>query len=261
MFRYIKLYKSFARNCLIREMEFRLNFLIRTVIFFCWAGLGYASIFLIYNQVDKVGDWDKYEMLLLTTVFGFANAFLKATLYNNINRLPGYIKDGEMDFMLTKPLNIRFLVSTRYFNFEQIPRLLIYLYLILRFTHLVNPSLNTSGFFAGLFLIFLGILGMYSFLFMISCIPFWRPRVWNLFAVVRNLESLADKPSDIFRGFLRLLVTLLPIAAFATIPTKFLLGEGSIKLFLGAILVSIAFFFISQLIWNLGLRQYESASS
>lgn len=261
MIRYFKLYKSFIKNCLVREMEFRLNFIIQTIIYLLWAGMAYASIFLIYNQVDLIGSWDRNRMLLLTSVFGFTNAIFGATLQRNINKLPRYIRSGDLDFMLSKPLNTKFLVSTRYFTFTHTFRLIVYLYLTYKLTFIINPNLTFTQMLIGLFLIITGLLGMYSFLFMINCIAFWKPRVWNLFAIVNQMKNLADRPSDIFRGFLRLLVNSLPIAAFATIPTKFLLGEGSVNLFFVAIAASLTFFLLSQFIWNQGLKQYESASS
>ncbi|MBN2016044.1 ABC-2 family transporter protein [Candidatus Dojkabacteria bacterium] len=242
-------------------MEFRLNFFIRTIIYFVWASLAYAGIFIIYSHVNTIGNWDKEEMLLLVTVAGFANTIHKATLYPNVNEIPRYIREGKMDFVLSMPVDARFLVSTRYFKFEQIPRLLVYLLLLIKFTFDVNPHTNITTAILPLILILIGVFGMYCLLFTISCIVFWKPRIWNLFAIINEIENLADRPSDIFRGLLWFVVNLLPIAAFATIPTKFLLGEGNINLFFSSVLVVSVVFILSQMIWKWGLKRYESASS
>ena len=261
MAKYLKLYKTFIKNCLIRELEFRLNFIIHTVVFFSYTSLAYISVFLIYGQVDNIGNWNRDKMLLLVTVASFSNALIKMTLHQNINNLPDYIRKGDMDFLLSKPVNTRFLVSTRYFYFEQIPRLIMFFYLVFKFTFQVNSHISGMAIFISFLLILLGIFAMYCLLFIISCIAFWKPRLWNLFAIVDKIQGLADKPADIYKGLLKHFVNILPIAAFATIPTKFLLGEGTTNLLIGAICITIFFFFLSQIVWNLGLRHYESASS
>ncbi len=261
MLKYLKLYKTFITNCLMRDLEFRINFILYTVLNFLWTGLTYFSVFIIYGQVDRIGSWDKNEMLLFTTVFSFSNALLKLSLYQNSNKLSEYIRNGELDFLLSKPKNTRFIISTRYFKFQQIPRLLMFFYLIFLQTFKLNPQVNISSFFYGFILIFLGVFGMYCLLFIINSFAFWKPRICNLFALTDKLEGLADRPSDIYKGILKYLFTFFPIAAFSTIPAKFFLGKGTIELFIEAAIITVFFFCLSHIIWKLGLKRYESASS
>ena len=223
-------------------MEFRVNFFFKTIIYFGWAGLGLFSIHLIFGQINTIGNWNKDKIMLLTIVFYVCNAFFKAALHNNLIEMPRYIRDGNMDFLLTKPINTRFFVSVRYFNFAHIPRLILFLLLTLKISLTLNPHLEVTELFYAFMLSCFGILGMYSLIFIISCFAFWKPRVWNLFALVSEFENLAQYPYDIFKGFLKYIVTLLPLAAFASIPTKFLLGEGSLQLFAWGISISIIFF-------------------
>jgi ABC-2 type transport system permease protein len=261
MKRYLQLYKTFIKSCLIREMEFRLNFFLQILLTIFWAASAFFTVYLIFSEVGKVGTWDRSKMILLTTVFYFSNAFIKATLYDNINRIPDYIRRGDLDFLLTKPVSLRFFVSTRFFSFSQFPRIIIFIIMIIVQAHTLNSGLSIVTILFSFALMFLGIFGMYNFLFIISCIAFWKPRVWNLFAIVSELESWAEYPTDIYRGFLKTIILCLPLAGFATIPTKFFLGEGTFSLFVLTFSTTLFFFLLSFFVWKKGLKHYESASS
>lgn len=261
MKRYLRLYITFIKNCLVRELEFRLNFVIRSLIYFLWAGLSFATIYLIMGQVHIIAGWDRDSVFLLTFVFYFSNTFYKAVFHSNLNNIPSYIRNGDMDFLLLKPINSRFLVTMRYFKFEQLPRMFLFIYLIISQTAKINPSINILESLTAVFLISFGIFSMSCLIFIISCLAFWRPRIWNLFAVVENVLNLGQYPNNIYKGILFYIITFLPIAIFATFPTRFLLGEGSLELVLLSTFIFLVFTLLSQLVWRMGLRRYESASS
>ncbi len=261
MKRYIKLYISFVKNCLAREMEFRLNFFIKLVIYFGWASLGFVSIYVIFNQVNSIMGWKREDMYILTAVSIFTNSFYKAIFHQNVNELPNLVRKGELDFALTKPLNDRFLLSLRYFNFDQMIRVIITFFLIIKLTLDFNPQISMISLILSFVLTIIGIVSMYSLTFAISCISFWRPRVWNLFALNQSMLNLSGRPGNVYKGMLRIFVTLLPITMLATIPTLFLRGKGSVNLVFYSIVILISSFIFSHLIYKRGLLIYESASS
>ena len=261
MKRYISLYIAFIKFNIIREMEFRLNFFIRTVVYFLWAGIAYLTVFLIYSQVESIGGWDRQEMLVLTTVAGICNSLYKTFFHQGINRFSEIIRRGDLDMLLTKPANARFIVTMRRFSIEQIPRLVMFIYIILKLVPTVNLSATNMDYIVGFLLIILGSFSLYNMTFAIYCYAFWKPRVWNLFAINIELQILGDKPADIYKGALKTFVFLLPIALFAYVPAMILIGNGSVNLILYAVFITVAFMIISQIIWKFGLRKYESASS
>jgi ABC-2 type transport system permease protein len=261
MKRYLKLYKSFIRNCIVREMEFRLNFFLSIIMYFSWMALTYLSIQVMYSQINYIGTWDQKEGTFLFIISGFTYSLLKAFLLKNVTDLPEKIRNGNMDFLLTKPVNTRFLVSTRYFKLDQFPRLLVFFILIPIVSANISDALEIKNLILGFTLCLIGTYAMYCFAFIISCIAFWRPRIWNLWAVIQRFMDLSDRPSTIFEGALKYLVYIIPIAAFATIPTQFFLGQGNITLLMISIGVTIIFTVLSSIIWKLALRRYESASS
>lgn len=261
MTRYFKLYKTFVKNCLVREMEFRLNFIISTLLYFAWAGIGFATIFLIYGKVDAIAGWTRDEMLLLLLIFNILNAIYKTIFHRNLNGIPDQIRKGDLDFLLTKPANLRFLLSLRHTKFDQIPRLIVFIIILILFTPQVNPNLNVAHVMTSITLIIAALIAMQSFTFIIVCYAFWKPRVWNLFAIVGEILNISQYPSDIYRGAIQVIVQILPIALFGTIPALFLLGRGSTMLFVSSLFTTFAFYTLSTITLRSGVRQYESASS
>lgn len=242
-------------------MEFRLNFFISTTLYFLWAGIGFLTIFIIYGKVDSIAGWTQSEALLLLLVFNTMNAVYKTLFHRNINGLVDHVRQGTLDFLLTKPMNLRFVLSLRHIKFDQLPRLFVFLVGIIYFAPQINASLSISDWIAGGTLMLTGLIGMQSLTFIIMCYVFWRPRIWNLFAIIGETLNLAQYPSDIYRGTVHIIVAVLPIAVYSTIPTMFLLGRGSPNMYFEAMFISFAFFILSVIILRLGVRRYESASS
>lgn len=257
----IKIYKALVRYNFIRELEFRINFTLGSLIYFSWAVISFFSIELIYRQTTYVGSWDKNSMLLLTLVFFLSNGLYKTIFHRGLNDIPQLIRKGDLDFIFLKPVNTRFFISMKSLLFDNLPRLVIFILLIFRYVKITNPTATLLNYVLAFLIQMFGILAMYNVIFCISCISFWKPRVWNLFSLTNQIRGLANYPSDIYRGFLRAFVIILPIAAFSTIPTKFLLGEGSLLLGALSIVIFIITTILSMVIWKAGLVQYESASS
>ena len=65
MRRYIEIYSIMLRNSLIREMSFKANFLLWMVVEVLWFCGQIVFFSIIFGQVDHIGDWTKWEVVLL----------------------------------------------------------------------------------------------------------------------------------------------------------------------------------------------------
>jgi ABC-2 type transport system permease protein len=125
MRRYIRLYYYFFKNCLMREIEFRFNLAVWTVMNFLWFGLVFVSVELIFGQVELIAGWQRKEVLLLVCVTALFSDFFHTFFMQNLKRFSRLIRHGELDLALLKPINLRFLVSARYFEFDHYPRMIV----------------------------------------------------------------------------------------------------------------------------------------
>ena len=65
MRRYFEIYAIMFRNSLIREMSFKANFLLWILVEALWFLGQIVFIEVIFQYVDSIGDWTKWEMILL----------------------------------------------------------------------------------------------------------------------------------------------------------------------------------------------------
>jgi len=62
MRRYIEIYSIMLRNSLIREMSFKANFLLWMIVEVLWFCGQIVFFSIIFGQVDRIGDWTKWEV-------------------------------------------------------------------------------------------------------------------------------------------------------------------------------------------------------
>ena len=65
MRRYIEIYSIMLRNSLIRELSFKANFMLWMVVEVLWFLRPDFFFSIIFSQVDRIGDWTKWEVVLL----------------------------------------------------------------------------------------------------------------------------------------------------------------------------------------------------
>lgn len=259
--RYIKLYWEFVKNCTARELEFRMNFFIRTIVYVGWASLTYIGIFLIYGQVNQIGSWDRNEMLLLVTVFCIASSLFKMVFGQNFYLISNYIRKGELDPILLRPINTKFLLLTRFFKFDQIPRLIVFLLLCFKLAAEINSNISVANYIVGFIIMIVGIMGILYFTLAVFCFVFWKPRAWNIWEITNTVRDLAEKPIDVYPKSIIAVFYIIPLAAYAMIPTLILMGQATLLQVVLAVGSPIFFYLISKFVWKEGLKQYESASS
>src|SRR5260221_7732890 len=113
-FYYPDLYASLWRNSLTRELGFKANFLLWLVVELVWFGLQLSFISVISRHRENVGDWTKWQVVMLVGASHFIQQLFQALLLVNCAQLSELVHTGKMDFYLVFPTNTRFLVSTRH---------------------------------------------------------------------------------------------------------------------------------------------------
>lgn len=262
MRRYLSLYFHFFRNCLMRDLEFRFNVLVWTLMDFVWFGLLLVSVELIFGQVQTIAGWSKGEVLILLCIDALFFDFLWTFVLDNLKYFSRLVRYGDLDFALLKPINLRFLVSTRYFESDHYLRILFLLYLIPKFLgdYHIYPTIWSWLMFGLLFA--LGIFIFYNLFFILTTTNFWFINLFNLQDLFNEIVDAGRFPVYVFKGGMRLFfICIIPIAFIATFPTQALLGRAGFEMVLMAILIGLAMFILSQKFWHFALRRYQSASS
>jgi ABC-2 type transport system permease protein len=261
MLRYLRLYLLFFKNCLTREMEYRLNFLALSVMNLLWLGMVFVSLTWLFGQIDGIAGWNREQVFLLAATELLFYDLTEIFIRDNSRRFSDLIRHGDLDFVLLRPVSARFFVSTRYFDFSHFSRLFITIPLIFSFAQSLKIGFGLN-YLNALVLFASGLAIFYSLFFILTTLNFWLTRFFNLDDIQAQLIETARYPLDIFRNELKLVFThLLPVAFIATFPVLALFGQIGLAWSVYGLILAVVFFLVSQLLWRFALKNYSSASS
>src|SRR5438105_14955314 len=103
------------RNSLIREMSFKANFLLWMLVEVLWF-VGQIFFFsIIFGNVDRIGDWTKWEVILLIGTHQLISQLFQAFFFVNIAAVLELVRTGKLDTLLVLPVDRQFAVSTKPF--------------------------------------------------------------------------------------------------------------------------------------------------
>lgn len=258
---YWRIYSTFFKSSFARELQFRVNFLAKMLQNCVWFGFFLVVLFVVYAKVDTIAGWDRREAQILGATLYIVGS-LNNLLTFSVLEIPQHVRQGTLDFIVTKPVDSQFWVSMRKFNFAEIGSFLggITLVVISLAAGHHAPSL------AQCFLYVLGIIcavvNLYGFQLALMTTGIYFIRIDNLWVLGEVITGLGRYPMDIYPAGLRFLLTyMLPVAFFAYFPALQLVREPSLVVALQGMALSALFFFLSRLWWRYSLRHYSSASS
>ena len=120
MRRCIEIYRIMLRNSLIREMSFKANFLLWMVVEVLWF-LGQIVFFsIIFGSVNHIGDWSKWEVVLLVGTHQIIAQLFQAFFFVNVANVPELVRTGKLDSLLVLPIDSQFAVSTKQFGLDSV---------------------------------------------------------------------------------------------------------------------------------------------
>lgn len=260
--RYARLYRIFARNNVVRELEFRGNFWGKVVTNLSWLALFLVFLKILFANTKSVAGWDEAHTFLLFGTFLLSRALMDVLFTQNLSKIPELIRLGTMDFVLTKPVPSQFYVSARYLSLDELGSAVGGLAVLVYGHYLARslPSLAQVG--AWLLLTLCGVMILYALQLLLMTLSFWLVRLDNLSALVDTVVTVGRYPTDIFPRYLALFVTyLLPIAFVAYVPTLALKDGVSLAWLAAAGIVTTLFVTAASLFWRCATSSYTSASS
>ena len=243
-------------------LEYRLN-----TVFSFFGSLFYnfgAILFLsfLFNKINLISGWDKWDLILLYGVgqmLGYL--YLFATHSNNQN-FSSYVRNGDFDIFLTKPVNSLIYSTLRLFAYEHLIGLIQPLAII--FYAISNKFYPITIF--GIFLSIISILISFiiiHFLNVLALIPSFKILENEFWRFYVETNDISNYPYEILDNkFLKFtFFVIIPYALLVNIPFRALIGRLDYHLLLLQIIVCIGFVVTTNFLWNLAVKNYESASS
>src|SRR6202047_1859304 len=115
MGRYLEIWGIMLRNSLIRELSFKVNFILWMIVEVLWFCGQIVFFSIIFGQVDRIGDWSKWEVVLLVGTHQIIAQLFQAFFFGNVANIPELLGTGKLDSLLVLPIDSQFAVSAKQF--------------------------------------------------------------------------------------------------------------------------------------------------
>jgi len=260
--RYAGLFRAQLSISTLTAMQYRADFVVRGLIAILWMGVTLVPILVIFGVRRTVAGWTFPESLLVVAWFTLLHAVLEGAVSPSLTAVVEHVRHGTLDFVLLKPADAQFLVSTAkiepFHVVDVVGALIMFSYGFAKLGHWPN-ALEVA---AGLAFLILAVVILYSFWILVVSASFWVVKVDNLSYLFGSLFDAARWPITVFRGALRIVFTFVfPIALLTTYPAMALLGKLDAKTAFGALAGGLAFAAVARRVWRRALSFYTSASS
>jgi len=264
MRRYIEIYSIMLRNSLIREMSFKANFLLWMVVEVLWFCGQIVFFSIIFGQVDHIGDWTKWEVVLLVGTHQMIAQIFQGFFFVNIANIPELVRTGKLDSLLVLPVDSQFAVSTKQFGLDSMINAALGGVVVCVSLSRLGIMPNPVAILLYLAALVFGVAVHYSIMLGLAPVGFWIVRAQVLVYGYFNFLNIARYPDVIFPKIFRFIFGwIIPVVIIANIPARLLiksLGRPG-QLMLHLVIASTLIFWLSRVFWRFALRHYSSASS
>jgi ABC-2 type transport system permease protein len=228
---YWRVFLTFARNSLVRDMTFRTNFLIECVTSVTWMAMNLGFYLLIFRYTREIADWDQYEFFAFLATTMIVNSLVQSFFMPNCEELSELIRTGGLDFALLKPIDTQFLISLRKIEWSSLSNFAAGLVLLgvslYRLTHRTEEPLVITPVSAFLYIYFVlcGVGIMYSTMISLAATSIWLGQNRSLYDFWFYITNFSRYPMEIYEGPwgtpLRYIFTfLLPILLVVNVPAR-----------------------------------------
>lgn len=275
---YFRVFLTFARNSLVRDMTYRSNFLINALTSVCWMGMNLGFYVLVFKTVEDGGTaldlgsagWGRYEFFAFIATSMIINSLVQAFFMPNAEEFSELIRSGGLDFALLKPIDTQFLISLQRIEWASLANFVFGLLLMgYAFWRLEFTPGPVSILLYSLYVL-CGVAILYSLTVTLAATSIWLGRNQSLYDFWFYLTNFSRYPMEIYGGSrigvgLQWFFTfLIPVLIVVNVPARLVtrpLEEQSWSLALFAIGATALSLWLSRWVFRRALLSYRSASS
>jgi ABC-2 type transport system permease protein len=252
----------FLKVGVLNELQYRVNFFVQLFQSLIQVGTGLAVLGLVYSHTNELHGWSKSELLALLGVQILLGGVIRAGIQPNMQQLMDDVREGKLDYALTKPEDAQVLVSVRQFQIWRLTDVVSGLILIAVGLADVESSVGVLDALAFGAALVLGGVMVYCFWLIISTGAFWIVRMEHVFELFDGLYQTGRWPVGLYPGWLKYSVTfLVPVAFAVTVPSEALTSRLHWTSLVIAAGFGVGLFAFTRWFWRFGLRHYSGASA
>jgi viologen exporter family transport system permease protein len=260
--RYARLLALQIRMSAVTAMQYRADFVLKGAMAVVWLAVALIPLVSVFHQRSSVRGWTFPEALVVVGWFSLMKGILEGAISPSLTSVVEHVRTGTLDFLLLKPVDAQFLVSTARFEpwrvLDMVGALAVFAFAFHRIGHAPRPQ----GVMVALALLVVAVLVLYALWILVVSASFWVVKVDNLSYLFGSLFDAGRWPIAVFRGALWFAFTFVfPLALMTSYPAMALLDRLAATTALFAVVGGLVFASLARFVWRRALAFYTSASS
>lgn len=257
---YLRLAVHFGKLSLQSVMEYPLNFVSGVCVELAYMMIKLVYLYVVISTGMKVGSLTPEMVIIFVGTYIFMTGIWM--FLSGVNDIPGKVVKGDLDLIMTKPGSLQFLQTFGRYNFAlAFPNVTVgTILMILGWNAAAVPA--TPGNIA-IFLLYLvcGMILTYAFGLMASLLVFWVTSLNAVNTLYSAFWDYNNMPMELYPKIIRQIGTfLIPIFLVTNWSGMAVLGKlGSVE-FIWGVIIPVAAFLASRMMWKAGIRKYTSAN-
>lgn len=258
----LNLIATYFRLGALNELQYRTNFWVNLLQSLLAVGASVASMAIIFQHTEVLAGWTPPELLALLGIYFLMSGFIRTLVQPGLERFLQDVRQGTLDFVLTKPQDPQLLVSVRRMSLWSALDAVTGIVLIVIAVNAMHEHVGVLQLAAFAFLFLAGAVIVYGFWLMLATCAFWFVRVENILVIFQSMYAAGRWPVTIYPGLLRVLLTfVVPVAFAVTVPAEALVGRLNWTSVVIALVLAAAISALARAFWQLGIRHYSGASA
>jgi ABC-2 type transport system permease protein len=258
--RYVGLLGIFWRSTFAAELEYRTNFVGNAALSVFWAIWAALGVRVFFRTTDTIGGWDYGELLVVIGLFFTMNGLHQALFAPNLERMTDYVRNGTLDFLLTKPVNTQFMVSFRHLGIYNLMDPVLGLVLSAIGLVLVDHAPDVVGLSSFIVMVAVAVGLLYAMTLALMAAAVRLVNSEGLGEVAFVTVELSRFPVQLYRNPVHTILTIVPVAFLTTFPAQALLGRLNSWLLIVGPLLATATIALASMAFARSLRSYVGAS-
>jgi len=257
----INLYLSLLKISLKEILIYRIDCIVGIFSQLIVQLVSLVFMFVVFQNTENIVGWNFKQILLLFGVTRISIGISGYCFDGLYDIGPKYIKNGEFDKILLRPVHPLISIIGDSKDFVAIADVILGLVLTIVMLIQLSIPITVVLIIKILFFSIVGalIIGAINTIFSIS--SFWTYRsnevIWSFY----RMYTFTEYPITIYNKFIRILITvILPFAFVAYYPTMAYLGLNTYIIYFSPI-VAIFLWLIAVKLWNLALNKYRSTGN
>ena len=252
----------FFRVSAMNELQYRTNFFVAAFQSLLSVAVALIVLKLVYSHTADLNGWSESQLLCVMGIQILLGGVVHAAIQPTMERHVDEVRDGKLDYVLTKPEDAQAIVSMRQVQVWQAVDVLSGAIVLAVGVARLQASIGIGDALVFAALLVLGGVLLYCFWLILATGAFWVVQMWFLAELFEGVYQTGRWPIGIYPGWLRYSMTyLVPIGFAVTVPAEAVTSRLHWLTVATACAFGVALFTFTRWFWRVGLRRYSGASA